>query len=141
MRIWFAGILALLGIAGAAWGMSQEPEEEASFRDRLAEDEIVYFVLPDRFANGDPENDTGGIGGTALDHGFDPNHKGFYHGGDLAGLTEKLDYLEGLGVTAIWFAPIFENKPVQGPQGQESAGYHGYWVTDFTSIDPHLGTQ
>ena len=46
-----------------------------------------------------------------------------------------------MGVTAVWFAPIFENKPVQGPAGNESAGYHGYWVTDFTSIDPHFGTN
>ncbi|AWW75591.1 alpha-amylase [Erythrobacter sp. KY5] len=121
--------------------MTEPSTSESSFRDRLPEDEVVYFVLPDRFANGDTSNDRGGVTGTALDHGYDPTHKGFYHGGDLAGLTARLDYLEGMGVTAIWFAPIFKNKPVQGPQGQESAGYHGYWVTDFTSIDPHFGTN
>ncbi|EAQ27856.1 alpha-amylase family protein [Erythrobacter sp. NAP1] len=121
--------------------MTEAPASESSFRDRLPEDEVVYFVLPDRFANGDASNDRGGLTGTALDHGYDPTHKGFYHGGDLAGLTARLDYLEGMGVTAIWFAPIFKNKPVQGPEGQESAGYHGYWVTDFTSIDPHFGTN
>ncbi|UAB78834.1 alpha-amylase [Erythrobacter sp. SCSIO 43205] len=121
--------------------MNEAPAQAPSFRERPAEDEVVYFVLPDRFSNGDASNDTGGIEGGRLDHGFDPAHKGFYHGGDLAGLTGKLDYLEGMGVTAIWFAPIFENKPVQGPEGDESAGYHGYWVTDFTSIDPHFGTN
>ena len=119
---------------------SQAPSLE-EIRERPPEDEFVYFVLPDRFANGDERNDLGGISGDRLTHGFDPAHKGFFHGGDLKGLTEKLDYIEGLGVTAIWFAPIFKNKPVQGGPGQESAGYHGYWVTDFTSIDPHFGTN
>ncbi|WP_432199924.1 alpha-amylase family glycosyl hydrolase [Erythrobacter sp. W53] len=140
-RIWLLCLLALSGIAGGAWAMKEKPEAETALRDRLPEDEVVYFVLPDRFANGDATNDRGGMDGTALDHGYDPTHKGFYHGGDLAGLTAKLDYIEGMGVTAIWFAPIFENKPVQGAAGQESAGYHGYWVTDFTSIDPHFGTN
>ncbi|MCK0127592.1 alpha-amylase family glycosyl hydrolase [Erythrobacter sp. F6033] len=121
--------------------MRDAPEETASFRERPPEDEIIYFVLPDRFENGDSSNDRGGIKGDRLTHGYDPSHKGFYHGGDLKGLTEKLDYIEGMGVTAIWFAPIFKNKAVQGPKGNESAGYHGYWVTDFTSIDPHFGTN
>ncbi|KUO55617.1 MAG: alpha-amylase [Sphingomonadales bacterium BRH_c42] len=109
--------------------------------DRPPEDEIIYFLLPDRFENGDPANDRGGIEGGRLDHGFDPGSKGYYQGGDLAGLTRRLDYIQGLGVTAIWLAPVFRNKPVQGPRGQESAGYHGYWITDFLDIDPHLGTR
>src|SRR3546814_14250605 len=53
----------------------------------------------------------------------------------------RLDYIQGLGATAIWLAPIFHNKPVQGPRGQESSGYHGYWITDFLNVDPHLGTR
>lgn len=139
-RIWLLCLLGLLAPLGATAALAQA-DDAATMRERLPEDEVIYFVLPDRFANGDPANDRGGIEGNSLDHGFDPAHKGFYHGGDLAGLTAKLDYIEGLGVTAIWFAPIFENKPVQGPEGNESAGYHGYWVTDFTSIDPHFGTN
>lgn len=115
--------------------------EEGAISDRLPEDEVIYFVLPDRFENGDTGNDRGGRIGDRLEHGFDPGHKGFFHGGDLAGLTSRLDYIQDLGVTAIWFAPIFENKPVQGPSGNESAGYHGYWVTDFTRVDPHFGTN
>ncbi len=111
------------------------------YRARLPEDEVIYFVLPDRFENGDPANDRGGLGGERLRHGFDPTHKGFYHGGDLKGLTRRLDYIQGLGATAIWLGPIFTNKPVQGGPGQESAGYHGYWITDFTAVDPHLGTE
>lgn len=109
--------------------------------DRPPEDEIVYFVLPDRFDNADLSNDTGGWPGGRLEHGFDPTHKGFYHGGDLKGLTRRLDYIEGLGATAIWLGPIYKNKPVQGPPGEETAGYHGYWITDFTQVDPHFGTN
>jgi neopullulanase len=133
--------LVKLAVALLAGTMMTVPAAAQSFRDRLPEDEVIYFVLPDRFANGNPKNDTGGIKGDRLKHGFDPTHKGFYQGGDLAGLTQKLDYLQSMGITAIWFAPVFKNKPVQGGPGQESAGYHGYWITDFTSIDPHFGTN
>jgi glycosidase len=113
----------------------------SDYRARPPEDEIVYFVLPDRFENGDPGNDRGGLSGDRLTTGFDPTHKGFYHGGDLKGLTARLDYIQGLGTTAIWLGPIYKNKPVQGGPGEESAGYHGYWITDFTSVDPHFGNQ
>jgi glycosidase len=111
------------------------------FRARPPEDEVVYFVLPDRFENGDTSNDNGGLEGGRLVTGFDPTHKGFYHGGDLKGLTSRLDYIQGLGATAIWLGPIYKNKPVQGGPGQETAGYHGYWITDFTSVDPHFGNE
>jgi glycosidase len=104
-------------------------------------DERYYFVMADRFANGDRRNDTGGLSGDRLATGFDPTDKGFYHGGDLKGLIGKLDYIKNLGTTAIWLTPAFKNRPVQGTSGNESAGYHGYWITDFTSIDPHLGTN
>ncbi len=117
------------------------PAAPAPITQRQLEDEIIYFVLPDRFENGDTRNDRGGITGGPLQHGFDPTHKGFYHGGDLKGLTARLDYVQGMGITAIWFAPVFKNKPVQGKPGEESAGYHGYWVTDFTQVDPHFGTN
>ncbi len=117
------------------------PALAASFRDRLAEDETVYFLLPDRFDNADPANDRGGLAGDRLTTGFDPTDKAFYHGGDLQGLVRRLDYIQGLGATAVWVAPVFKNKAVQGARGQESAGYHGYWVTDFTHIDPHFGSD
>ncbi|MDN3297354.1 pullulanase-type alpha-1,6-glucosidase [Streptomyces ficellus] len=103
--------------------------------------EQFYFVLPDRFANGDVRNDRGGLTGTRLATGFDPSDKGFYQGGDLKGLNDKLDYIKGLGTTAIWMAPIFKNQPVQGEGQNASAGYHGYWITDFTQVDPHFGTN
>ena len=114
---------------------------DLGYRARAPEDEVVYFLLPDRFANGDPANDRGGLKGDRLKTGYDPTSERFYNGGDLKGVLSRLDYIQGLGVTAIWLGPIFKNKPVQGPPGQESAGYHGYWITDFTDVDPHFGTR
>jgi len=99
--------------------------------------QIFYFVLTDRFANGSSANDTGGFAGGPDQTGFDPTRIGFYHGGDFAGLTAKLDYIKGLGATAVWVTPPFRNKPVQ----LGSAGYHGYWILDFLHVDSHLGTD
>ncbi len=109
--------------------------------DEPAANEQYYFVLPDRFANGSQANDKGGLTGDRLTTGLDPADKGFYHGGDLAGVIDKLDYIQGLGTTAIWLAPVFKNRPVQGAGADVSAGYHGYWITDFTQVDPHFGTN
>ena len=125
-------LLAALALGAAA---------PADYRARLPQDEVIYFLLPDRFENGDPRNDRGGLKGDRLVTGFDPTSKGFYHGGDLKGLTKRLPYIEALGATAVWLSPVFVNKAVQGAPGQESAGYHGYWITDFTRVDPHLGTN
>lgn len=126
-------MIALAAMAAAA--------PAADYRARLPEDEVIYFLLPDRFENGDLSNDKGGLKGDRLSTGFDPTSKSFFHGGDLKGLTKRLDYIQGMGATAVWLSPVFKNKPVQGPKGQESAGYHGYWVTDFTRVDPHLGSD
>ena len=131
-------LLALAAILATAAAPALAQDQ---YRARLPQDEIIYFLLPDRFENGEPRNDRGGIAGGRLQTGFDPAHKGFFHGGDLKGLTSRLDYIQDMGVTAIWLAPIFKNKAVQGDPGTESAGYHGYWVTDFTQVDPHLGTN
>ncbi len=134
------GGFAATAISGAA--LAREGDySSAHYRGRAPEDEIVYFVLPDRFENGDPSNDCGGLAADPLRSGFDPARKGFFHGGDLKGLTSRLDYIEGLGATAIWLGPIYKNKPVQGLPGDESAGYHGYWITDFTDVDPHFGAK
>ncbi len=103
-------------------------------------DENFYFVMADRFDNGDPGNDRGGLGDDPLVSGFDPTRKGFYNGGDLDGLLRRIDYIRGLGTTSLWLTPSFKNKAVQLEDGP-SAGYHGYWITDFTQIDPHLGTN
>ena len=134
------GVVAasLLALSIAARTVAQTAQD---FLSRLPADEIIYFLLPDRFENGDTSNDRGGLKGGRLVTGFDPTAKGFYHGGDLKGLLSRLDYIQGLGATAVWLAPIFRNKPVQGPPGHESAGYHGYWITDFTHVDPHFGAD
>ncbi len=135
-------ILAALLAAAVADGAADIAYDAADAHlNRSPADEIIYFVLPDRFENGDPGNDLGGYAGGATDHGFDPRHKGFYHGGDLSGLTAQLDYIQALGASAIWLGPIYKNKPVQGAPGEESAGYHGYWITDFTAVDPHFGDE
>ena len=104
-------------------------------------DETFYFVMADRFANGTTDNDHGGLPPGKLDgqSGFDPTGTGWYHGGDLKGLLDRIDYIEGLGTTSIWLTPSFKNKAVQ--QQDNSGGYHGYWITDFTQIDPHLGSN
>ena len=133
--------LAAACLALAAIPVIAQDTTATAFRDRLPQDEVVYFLLPDRFENADAGNDRGGITGTRLQHGFDPADKGFYNGGDLKGVTARLDYIAGLGVTAIWLGPVYKNRPVQGNPGAESAGYHGYWITDFTSVDPHLGSR
>lgn len=101
--------------------------------------QTIYILMPDRFANGSTANDTGGIPGGPEQHGFDPTRIGFYHGGDFAGLTGKLDYIQGLNVSTIWTTPPYKNNPVQ--PADRSAGYHGYWPIDFLNVDPHLGTN
>lgn len=97
----------------------------------------IYFVMTDRFANADPGNDRGGRTGAAGVTGFDPRDTGFFHGGDLSGLRARLGYVKRLGMSAIWVTPPVTQRTVQGT----SAGYHGYWGTDFTNVDPHLGTN
>ena len=113
----------------------------APYQQRDFQDEVFYFVLPDRFYNGDKTNDLGAAADDkkrALSRGgFDKSHKGMYHGGDLAGLTEKLPYLDNMGITAIWLTPVLRNQAMQA----DTSGYHGYWILDFTEIDPHLGSN
>ncbi|MGW6858608.1 pullulanase-type alpha-1,6-glucosidase [Streptomyces xanthophaeus] len=147
-----AGVLAaalavtlLPSLPAAAAARPPAPPSDAKLAAEPARHDLTreqfYFVLPDRFANGDPRNDRGGLTGSRLQTGLDPTDKGFYQGGDLKGLTDRLDYIKGLGTTAIWMAPIFKNQPVQGKGDNVSAGYHGYWITDFTQVDPHFGTN
>ncbi|MGH3762176.1 alpha-amylase family glycosyl hydrolase [Actinophytocola sp.] len=141
-----AALLVSLVAAGLATtpatadrGHQDRPKALHSLRGPVT-DENFYFVMADRFANGDTGNDLGGLPDDPLVSGFDPTKKGFYNGGDLTGLRDKLDYIQGLGTTSIWLTPSFKNKAVQLEDGP-SAGYHGYWITDFTQIDPHLGSN
>lgn len=135
---WRRTLLVMTAIGALATTAVAAP---ASYLQRKPQDEVIYFVLPDRFENGDATNDHGGPKAGPLVDGFDPTRAGFYHGGDIKGVTRRLDYIQGLGATAVWLAPIFKNRAVQGAPGQESAAHHGYWITDFTEVDPHLGTK
>jgi glycosidase len=107
------------------------------------QNEVIYFLIPDRFWDGDPSNNFGGLSpGDSKKNGFDPMNRDFYHGGDLKGIEQKLDYLQNLGATSIWMTPIFRNRTVQTyDDGTAKAGYHGYWILDFTDVDPHLGSK
>jgi alpha-amylase len=109
----------------------------------LATDRI-YFVMTDRYANGDPSNDTGGVSGTRDVTGYDPTSTAWWHGGDFKGLTGSctdplhgLARIKALGFNAIWVTPPVVNQVSLGGSG----GYHGYWGLDFTRVDPHLGTN
>ncbi len=104
----------------------------------------IYFVMPDRYANGNPANDTAGLSGGRDVTGYDPTDTGYFHGGDYAGLTgdctdtrRGLARLKELGFTSVWVTPPFRQKYVQ----DGSAAYHGYWALDLTTVDPHLGTD
>ncbi len=129
--------------------LNQASEDAELVRATLkhpVQEDVFYFVLPDRFQNGDTANDRGGSASTdPLQNGFKPDDKGYYHGGDLKGLLKEIDYIQNLGVTAIWMTPVFKNRAVQCGADVTiagcSAGYHGYWITDFTQLDPHLGTN
>lgn len=119
-----AALLATLPPGPAAAGELHVPSPD--WRDQ-----VVYFVLVDRFDDGDPDNNDQGAGE------YDPADPSRYSGGDLAGLTRRIPYMEGLGATAVWITP-----PVAGQWLNPDAsygGYHGYWASDFTAVDPHYG--
>jgi glycosidase len=102
---------------------------------------VIYEVVLDRFFDGNPANNDP-PGDSGLYDSTKSNWK-LYWGGDLAGLTQKIPYLAGMGVTAIWISPPVDNVhlPVYEPgSSAPEAGYHGYWARDFYRIDPHLGT-
>ena len=113
-----------------------------SYRSAMADDNI-YFVLTDRYKNGNTANDRMGLSGSREVTAFDPTSTAYYHGGDFAGLTDGcttgdgVKRLKDMGFTAVWITPPFKQRYVQSG----SAAYHGYWITDFTDIDPHLGTK
>ena len=96
------------------------------------EDQIIYFLMIDRFADGDPSNNDQGAGE------YDPAQDGLWHGGDLAGIEENLDYLEELGITAVWLTPPVRNQ--WWNPDSSFTGYHGYWASHFMETDPHYGS-
>lgn len=102
---------------------------------------VIYFAVTDRFFDGNTSNnDAYGV----KDYNTGDKGGSSYHGGDFAGLTQKLDYLKDLGVNTIWITPIVENiTSDQHDADTDTAtyGYHGYWASDFTKLNQHLGTE
>jgi len=123
-----------------------EPPTQSSVRSPIAEDRF-YFVMTDRYADGNPMNNRGGRSGPVSVTGFEPTSDSYFHGGDLQGLTgsceldDRNDHglarIKRLGFTAIWITPPFVQRTVQG----DSAAYHGYWFLDLSRPDPHLGER
>ncbi len=116
-------------------------ERKKSAGDFDWDEAVIYFAVTDRFFDGDASNnDAYGVGD------YNKGEKGgsSYHGGDFAGLNQKLDYLKDLGVNTIWITPIVENiTEDQHDKKTDTAtyGYHGYWASDFTKLNRHLGTE
>ena len=106
------------------------------------DESVIYFMVTDRFFDGNESNNT-----ASGEKTYGKNNAGLYHGGDFAGITQKLDYLENLGINTIWITPIVENIPgvTVTDTGKEdvpyNAAYHGYWASDFTKLNPTLGTK
>ncbi|GHG21942.1 hypothetical protein GCM10017784_11910 [Deinococcus indicus] len=136
-----AGALAALTLSLSACSLFKAPSTGA----RAWQDEVIYFAMTDRFANGNPANDNG----PNRDAGdrADRTNPLAWQGGDFAGLKAKIEegYFKRMGFTALWITPVVLQVPAipvgDGPnQGKAFAGYHGYWAEDFRKIDPHLGT-
>ncbi|MGX1194865.1 alpha-amylase family glycosyl hydrolase [Metabacillus sp. SLBN-84] len=106
----------LLSAFPASHAGAEKKEENRSWQD-----ESMYFIMVDRFHNGDTSND----------FEADPKNPKAYHGGDLKGIIDKLDYIQEMGFTSIWLTPVFDN---------EEGGYHGYWIRDFKNVDENFGT-
>lgn len=138
LALLLAALLAGCARLGPAHPPGRVPEqaEQAAARpaapDRPWADDVLYFVLVDRFANGDRSNDVA----------VDLSAPGAFHGGDLAGLLAHLDEIASLGVTALWVNPLVRNVDgfVTGA-GFPDWAYHGYWADDFTRLDPRFGTE
>jgi glycosidase len=94
----------------------------------ISRDDVIYLIMPDRFADGDPSNDRP-AGSTAT---YDRSSPMAYHGGDLRGIREHLGYLHDLGITSLWLTPVWKNT---------DSDYHGYHVVDFYALDDHMGSM
>ena len=97
--------------------------------------DVLYMLMPDRFADGDPKNNN--IKGL-YPYSIDRTQPSLRHGGDLEGIRQHLDYFKELGVTALWFTPVLENN---SPDSNGSSSYHGYATTDYYRVDPRFGTN
>ena len=98
-------------------------------------EDVLYMLMPDRFANGNPKNDAIK---TMRDKTCDRTAPSLRHGGDMEGIRQHLDYFKQLGVTALWFTPVLEND---SPNNGKHSTYHGYATTDYYKVDPRFGTN
>jgi len=117
-----------------------EPLARAGRFQGFSPDDIIYLIMPDRFANGDASNDD-----PAVSHGlFNRQKPRYYHGGDFQGIVDHLPYLKDLGATAIWINPVYDNvnrlNERERYNGEGITDYHGYGAVDFYGIEEHFGT-
>lgn len=128
-RWWLVLMVLVLGISPV---MAQDSTGELHIPSpERWEDQIIYFVMIDRFNDGDPSNNDQGA------DEYDPEDGSKFQGGDLQGIIDQIDYIQGLGATAVWITPPVSNQwydPIV-----DFGGYHGYWAEDFSSVDPHFG--
>jgi glycosidase len=110
-----------------------------SFARGIHSEDFIYLIMPDRFSNGDPNNDHyANVRDTVVDRS-NPLAR---HGGDIQGVTNHLDYIKQLGATAIWLTPVIENDmPLEKESAGWMSGYHGYWFTDHYNIDKRMGGE
>lgn len=117
-------VLAILA-AGTTTAQADPPGD-------LAEGDVIYMVLTDRFHDGDSTNND------LSEDNYDPNDLAMYHGGDWEGLADKMAYIDDLGATTIWISPVSEQEPLS--RDELEASYHGYFTYDFAQPNPHFGT-
>ncbi len=126
------------GSASVPFSLAQVLPSKGRFQG-FSPDDAVYLLMPDRFANGDTTNDQGVTAGM-----LDRSKGRYYHGGDLAGVRQKLPYLKSLGITAVWLNPIYDNANQLNRRevydGLPITDYHHYGAVDFYNVDEHLGT-
>lgn len=119
-----SALLAALALMTGCWSGDDVQPQITNHVDDWR-DEVIYQLLTDRFADGDLGNN----------YNVDKHNLGRYNGGDYQGVIDKIPYLKGLGVTAVWISPIVKN--VEEDSGY--ASYHGYWAQDFSALNPHFG--
>lgn len=117
----------------------QEPLSREGRFEGFSPDDLIYLIMPDRFANGDRSNDDPPRSRGLLDR----SKRRYYHGGDLVGIIERLPYLKELGVTAIWLNPVYDNSDSldrnEGDRDEAISDYHGYGAVDLNAVEEHFG--
>ncbi|HOW89089.1 MAG TPA: alpha-amylase family glycosyl hydrolase [Elusimicrobiales bacterium] len=130
---WYSLLTAASLLAGLASAAAPGPDAGLRVPSPDWRDQIIYFVMLDRFNDGDPRNNDQGAGE------YDPADVGHYSGGDLRGLAEKLPYIKGLGATAVWITPPVAHQ--WWSDAVKYGGYHGYWGENFMEVDRHFGSM